>query len=168
MNRQDREFSEFVEARSAALRRTAFLLCGDWQRAHDIVQTSLVKLYAAWPKIRRDGNVDGYARTIVTHTAIDDARRAYRRAEITVADLPERESQPADADRTTDIRHALAKLPPGQRAVIVLRYWEDLPIAETARILRISEGTVKSQTGKALTTLRTLLGPDTFVFEELR
>jgi len=164
---RDDEFSEFVETRSTMLRRTAFLLCGDWQRAQDILQTTLVKLYIAWPKLRRDGNVEGYARTTLTRTAVDDARRAYRRRETLVDDFPDQPGPVSDLVAGTDVQHALSQLPAGQRAVIVLRYWEDMPIAETAAVLKISEGTVKSQTGKALARLRALLGPEMFALKEL-
>ncbi|HEY4020341.1 MAG TPA: SigE family RNA polymerase sigma factor [Pseudonocardiaceae bacterium] len=167
MDRRDREFAEFAQTRSTALRRTAFLLCGDWQRAEDIVQTALVKLYVAWHRVHRDGNVDGYARTILTRTAIDEFRRAHRHREQLVDEPPELPTWQADSDRVIDVQRVLDQLPSGQRAVIVLRYWEDLSITETARTLRIGEGTVKSQTAKALASMRKLLGPGTIAFEEL-
>jgi RNA polymerase sigma-70 factor (sigma-E family) len=168
MDRRDREFAEFAQTRSTALRRTAFLLCGDWQRAEDIVQTALVKLYVAWHRVQRDGNIDGYVRTILTRTAIDEFRRAHRRREKLVDEPPEVPTRQADSDNVNnviDVRRVLEGLPAGQRAVLVLRYWEDLSIAETAQTLRISEGTVKSQTAKALTSMRKLLGPGTIAFE---
>jgi RNA polymerase sigma-70 factor (sigma-E family) len=167
MDRRDREFAEFAQTRSTALRRTAFLLCGDWQRAEDIVQTALVKLYVAWHRVQRDGNIDGYVRTILTRTAIDEFRRAHRRREQLVDDPPELPTWQRDSDNAIDVQRVLDQLPSGQRAVIVLRYWEDLSIAETAQTLRISDGTVKSQTAKALTSMRRLLGPGTNAFEEL-
>lgn len=167
MDRRDGEFAEFVQARSAALRRTAYLLCGDWQRAQDLVQTALVKLYVSWPRLHRDGNVDGYVRTILARTAIDEFRRAHRHRETPMEQVPEMPVPAGDTDSALDVRRVLDRLPPRQRAVIVLRYWEDLSITETARLLRISEGTVKSQTAKALTTLRGLLGPGIFAFGEL-
>ncbi|HEX4224995.1 MAG TPA: SigE family RNA polymerase sigma factor [Pseudonocardiaceae bacterium] len=167
MDRRDREFAEFAQTRSTALRRTAFLLCGDWQRAEDIVQTALVKLYVAWHRVQRDGNIDGYVRTILTRTAIDEFRRAHRRREQLVDDPPELPSWQQDSDNAIDVQRVLDQLPSGQRAVIVLRYWEDLSITETAQTLRISEGTVKSQTAKALASMRKLLGPGSNAFEEL-
>jgi RNA polymerase sigma-70 factor (sigma-E family) len=173
MDRRDREFAEFAQTRSTALRRTAFLLCGDWQRAEDIVQTSLVKLYVSWHRVQRDGNVDGYVRTILTRTAIDEFRRAHRHREQLVDEPPEVPARQAVADNVdnvdnvVDMQRVLDQLPSGQRAVVVLRYWEDLSITETARTLRISEGTVKSQTAKALAGMRKLLGPATIAFEEL-
>ena len=167
MDRRDREFAEFAQTRSTALRRTAFLLCGDWQRAEDLVQTALVKLYVSWHRVNRDGNVDAYVRTILARTAIDEFRRANRRREHLVDDPPDLPTHQADPENAVDVQRVLNRLPSGQRAVIVLRYWEDLSVTETASTLRVSEGTVKSQTAKALARMRTLLGPGTITFEEL-
>jgi RNA polymerase sigma-70 factor (sigma-E family) len=140
------------------LRRTAYLLCGDWHRAEDLAQTALAKLYVAWPRIHRDGQVDAYARKIVVRAAIDDSRRWFRRTETAMGAVPD--TLPAavpGVDDAIDVRRALAELPPGQRAAVILRYWEDLPVAETAELLGCSEGTVKSQAAKGLATLRRLL-----------
>ena len=167
MDRRDREFAEFAQTRSTALRRTAFLLCGDWQRAEDIVQTALVKLYVSWHRVHRDGNIDAYVRTILTRTAIDEFRRAHRHRETLMDAPPEVPARQSNSEDVIDVQRVLDQLPAGQRAVIVLRYWEDLSITETAQTLRISEGTVKSQTAKALTSMRKLLGPGTIAFEEL-
>ncbi|HEV8557709.1 MAG TPA: SigE family RNA polymerase sigma factor [Actinophytocola sp.] len=155
---RDREFHAYFEARVAVLRRTAYLLCGDWHRAEDLAQTALAKLYVAWPRIQRDGQVDAYARKIVVRAAIDDSRRWFRRTETAMGAVPD--TVPAAApgvDDAIDVRRALAELPPGQRAAVILRYWEDLPVAETAELLGCSEGTVKSQAAKGLATLRRLL-----------
>ncbi|MEU5691335.1 SigE family RNA polymerase sigma factor [Actinosynnema sp. NPDC020468] len=156
----DREFDAYVDARARVLRRTAYLLCGDWHRAEDLVQTALTKLYAAWPRIHRDGSVDAYARKVLVRAAIDESRRPWRR-ETAVAALPEvggAGDTTSDAAADLDVRAALARLPAGQRAVVVLRYWEDLSVAETARLLGNTEGTVKSQSAKGLAALRELLG----------
>jgi RNA polymerase sigma-70 factor (sigma-E family) len=151
---RDREFGEFVDARALVMRRTAYLLCGDWHRAEDIVQTALIKLYVAWSRVRKD-SVDAYARKVLVRTAIDESRRGFFQRERSVDVVPE----PAVTDDSADfdLRQALDALPPGQRAVVVLRYWEDLSITETARILGRTEGTVKSQAAKGLATLRDLL-----------
>ncbi|CAL9667806.1 RNA polymerase sigma-E factor [Actinosynnema sp. ALI-1.44] len=162
---RDREFAEFVAARALVLRRTAYLLCGDWHRAEDLVQTALTKLYVAWPRIRRDGGLDAYARKILVRAAIDESRRGFRSRETVVERLPDTPVAGA-GHADLDVREALAALPKGQRAVVVLRYWEDLSITETARLLGRSEGTVKSQAAKGLATLRELLGRH--VFEEQR
>lgn len=161
---RDREFDEYVDARALVMRRTAYLLCGDWHRAEDLVQTALTKLYVAWPRLRRDGAVDAYARKVLVHAAIDESRLAFRRREKVVDTVPDTPAPPdAPADDGTgaadvDVRRALAALPPGQRAVVVLRYWEDLSVTDTARLLGRSEGTVKSQAAKGLAALRALLG----------
>lgn len=154
---RDREFHAYFEARVAVLRRTAYLLCGDWHRAEDLAQTALAKLYVAWPRLHRDGQVDAYARTIVVRAAIDDSRRWFRRKETAVGAVPDVEAASPGMDDAIDVRRALAELPPGQRAAVILRYWEDLPVAETAALLGCSEGTVKSQAAKGLATLRRLL-----------
>jgi RNA polymerase sigma-70 factor (sigma-E family) len=157
---RDAEFGEYLDSRAAVMRRTAYLLCGgDWHRAEDLVQTTLTKIYVAWSRIRRDGSVDAYSRKIMVRAAIDESRRAYRRREAVVDAVPEVEAtgNPAVED-AVDVRRALAQLPAGQRAVVVLRYWEDLSVAETAAALGKSEGTVKSQAAKGLASLRRLLG----------
>jgi RNA polymerase sigma-70 factor (sigma-E family) len=161
---RDREFAEYVDARALVMRRTAYLLCGDWHRAEDLVQTALTKLYVAWPRVRRDGSVDAYARKVLVRASIDDSRRAFRRRETVVDAVPDTAIAGAGSD--LDVRGALALLPVGQRTVVVLRYWEDLSVTETARLIGRTEGTVKSQTAKGLAALRELLGRH--VFEEQR
>jgi RNA polymerase sigma-70 factor (sigma-E family) len=151
---RDREFGEFVDARALVMRRTAYLLCGDWHRAEDIVQTALIKLYVAWSRVRKD-SVDAYARKVLVRTAIDEGRRGFFQRERSVDAVPEHPVTDDSAD--FDLRLALDALPPGQRAVVVLRYWEDLSVTETARILGRTEGTVKSQAAKGLAALRDLL-----------
>ncbi len=151
---RDREFGEFVDARALVMRRTAFLLCGDWHRAEDIVQSALIKLYVAWTRVRKD-SVDAYARKVLVRTAIDEGRRGFFQRERSVDAVPEHPVIDDSAD--FDLRQALDALPPGQRAVVVLRYWEDLSVTETARILGRTEGTVKSQAAKGLAALRDLL-----------
>jgi len=163
---RDAEFGEFLDSRAVVMRRTAYLLCGgDWHRAEDLVQTTLTKIYVAWSRIRRDGDgsVDAYSRKIMVRAAIDESRRAYRRRESVVDELPETgaamSAPPAGVEDAVDVRRALAQLPAGQRAVVVLRYWEDLSVVETAQALGKSEGTVKSQASKGLAALRRLLQP---------
>ncbi|GLZ37689.1 SigE family RNA polymerase sigma factor [Actinokineospora sp. NBRC 105648] len=155
---RDAEFGEYLDSRAVVMRRTAFLLSGgDWHRAEDLVQTTLAKIYVAWPRLNRENGVDAYARKVMVRSAIDDSRRAFRRRENVVEYLPEVGVPPAGVDDAVDVRRALAQLPPGQRAVVVLRYWEDLSVAETAHALGKSEGTIKSQAAKGLATLRKLL-----------
>lgn len=168
MSVRDREFGEYFDARAAVLRRTAYLLCGDWHRAEDLVQSALVKLYVAWPRLRSDGAIDAYARQILVRTVIDDSRRRFRRSETPVESPPEVAlEQLAGAEDALDVRRALAALPPRQRATVVLRYWEDLSVEETAALLGCSEGTVKSQAAKGLAALRRLLAASRPALEEL-
>ncbi|GAA3008496.1 SigE family RNA polymerase sigma factor [Actinokineospora diospyrosa] len=155
---RDAEFGEYLESRATVMRRTAFLLSGgDWHRAEDLVQTTLAKIYVAWPRLNRDGSVDAYSRKVMVRAAIDESRRAFRRRESVVERLPEVGVEASGVDDAVDVRRALAQLPAGQRAVVVLRYWEDLSVSETAQALGKSEGTIKSQAAKGLASLRRLL-----------
>lgn len=156
MNDQDREFVEFARTRGRGLRRSAYLLCGDWHRAEDLVQSTLIKLFEAWPRVCADGGVDGYVRQILVRTAIDESRRHWWR-EQPAERLPDLPTLEQGSDSAMDVRRALAALPPRQRAVVVLRYWEDLPVEEVARLLGCRPGTVKSQAFKALAVLRQAL-----------
>jgi RNA polymerase sigma-70 factor (sigma-E family) len=157
---RDEEFTAYVAARARPLRRSAYLLCGDWHRAEDLTQSALTKAYLAWPRITRADNVDGYVRQILVRTYLDEQRRRWRREQPS-GDLPERlGTDPAPAsDQRLDLMRALATLPARQRAAVVLRCWEDLPIAAVARVLDCSEGTVKSQTSRGLAALRAVLAP---------
>jgi RNA polymerase sigma-70 factor (sigma-E family) len=153
----DEEFSQFVQGAWAGLYRTAYLLVGDAGLAEDLVQTALAKTYAAWSSVRDVHAAPGFARTTLVNTAASWFRRHSWRNELPTESLPDRghEADPSDRPAVMD---ALAQLAPRQRAVVVLRFYEDLSVAETARALGCSEGTVKSQTSKALDTLRRLLG----------
>jgi RNA polymerase sigma-70 factor (sigma-E family) len=152
----DREFTAYVTARAPALRRTAYLLCGDWHRAEDLTQSALARLYLAWSRARRTGAVDRYARKIVVRVFLDERRRMWRR-EVPTADLPESAiAGPTSEDRLV-VLEALNLVPDRQRAALVLRYWEDLSIGETAEVLGCSEGNVKSQTARGLAALRSHL-----------
>ncbi|GGS20777.1 MULTISPECIES: SigE family RNA polymerase sigma factor [Actinokineospora] len=158
MGDRDTEFGEFVDSRAAVMRRTAYLLCGgDWHRAEDLVQTTLAKIYVVWPRLRRDDAIDAYARKVMVRAAIDESRRAFRRRESVTDAVPETSVPPPGVDAAIDVRRALRRLPPGQRAVVVLRYWEDLSVAEAAQVLGKSEGTIKSQAAKGLAALRDML-----------
>ena len=153
---RDREYVEFVEAASASLRRTAFLVCGDRHTADDVVQDALYKLYLSWPKVQRTGNPFAYVRRMVVNAAHDGGRRPWRR-EVSIAELPERVDRDdfvaGHADRS-EVLEALRGLGPRQRACVVLRYYEDLSVEQTAEILGCSQGTVKSQAARGLDTLR--------------
>jgi RNA polymerase sigma-70 factor (sigma-E family) len=155
----DAEFTELVHGAWASLYRTAYLLLGDHAEAEDLVQTALAKTYAAWPQVRSVDAAPGYARTVLVNTATSWFRRRSWRNERPTDVLPEPAYHPDHSSRPT-LTTALATLPPRQRAVIVLRFYEDLSVAQTAAVLACSEGTVKSQTHDALARLRTLLGED--------
>ncbi|WP_134767043.1 SigE family RNA polymerase sigma factor [Nocardioides sp. 1609] len=158
------EFVDFTHAHRRDLMRTAALLCaGEEAHAEDLVQTTLTKLYLAWSRVRRADSPLAYARRSLTHVFIDEARRAHRRRESTMAEPAEAlPSDPVSAGTDLELREvmlaALSSLGPRQRAVVVLRHWLDLDVAETARILDCSTGTVKSQNARALTHLRAYLG----------
>ena len=152
----DAELHTFVTARYVHLRRTAYLLCGDWHRAEDLVQTALARLVAA-ARRRKIDSLDAYARRILLGVFLDE-RRGSRRHENSTAELGDWPAPGSDRDVALSLLAALRSLPPRQRAVVVLRYWEDRSVEETADALGIATGTVKSQCAKGLATLRAALG----------
>lgn len=154
-------FRDFAARRQAPLRRTAYLLCGDWHLAEDVVQDALARLYADWPRVAAQGAVDAYARRCVVNGVLAARRRPWRR-EVATETLPDvadpRGGPDAAADGTRDVlRRALAALGPSQRAVVVLRYWEDQSVEDVARLLGCSTGNVKSQAARGLASLRAAL-----------
>jgi RNA polymerase sigma-70 factor (sigma-E family) len=156
----EQAFEEYFRNRREAVRRNAYLLCGDWHRADDLAQTAFVALHRKWDTIREPAAVDAYLRRTLVRAMIDETRRPWRR-ERAVPEPPE----PTAADGPTDrvaTRHtlvdALRQLPPRQRAVLVLRFLEGMDVAATARVMGCREGTVKSQTAHGLAALRTVLG----------
>jgi len=150
------EFEGFVSARMERWRRSAYLLSGDWHLADDLVSVTVAKLFRHWRTVRRTDNADAYAQKVLTRTWLSERRRPWRRERVSDR-LPEREYSPPDqiGDRTA-LGELLATLGPRQRAVLVLRFYLDLSVEETARILRISEGTVKSQSARGIDSLRAL------------
>ena len=153
----DADYTEFVHASWASLYRTAYLLLGDHAEAEDLTQTALAKTYAAWNRVRDLNAAPGYARAALVNTATSWFRKKSWRNERPTDVLPESATHHDPSDRPAIVT-ALAQLAPRQRAVIVLRYFDDLSVAQTATALGCSEGTVKSQTSDALARLRTLLG----------
>ena len=145
-------FDSFVAVRGPALLRTSFLLTGDRQLAEDLVQTALGKSWPRWESIE-SGRHEAYVRRVMLTTYIAWWRRRWN-AEYPTAELPEQSNVEQDVDRRRDLLAALASLPKGQRAVIVLRYFEDLSEHQTADLLGCTVGTVKSQGARALSTLR--------------
>lgn len=155
---QEREFDEFVLARQQRLLRTAYLLCGDWHLAEDLTQNALAKVYVSWARIQRVDNVDAYVHRILFRTYIDTYRRR-RRQEILSAAVPDVADRSAGgSDVRMALMAALARVSPRYRAVLVLRFWEDRSVPETADALGISEGSVKSHTHRGLHQLRSVLG----------
>jgi RNA polymerase sigma-70 factor (ECF subfamily) len=155
------EFRDFVTARSAALLRTAFLLAGDWATAEDLLQTALTKTYLAWKRLGQIEAIEPYARRVLVNTATSWWRRRWH-GERPTEFLPERAAPDRlDEQLERDVlwRHVKA-LPARQRAVLVLRFYEDMSEAQTAALLNISAGTVKSQTSRALGTLRQRLAAE--------
>ena len=153
MRGRDQEFAEFFSAHFDGARRIAYAMCGSWSDAEEIAQAAFVKLYARWSKIRIE-TVDAYLRTIVTRVFLDTKRRGRAREQV-VADLPDTIAPPdaGPAERMA-LRSALMAVPPGQRAVLVLRFVADLSVEQVAETLGCSTGTVKSQTARGLATLR--------------
>jgi RNA polymerase sigma-70 factor (sigma-E family) len=144
-------FDAFVQARSRPLLRTAYLLTRDHALAEDLVQTALAKAWFAWARIE-GGDPEPYVRRIMVNTYASWWRRRWN-GEVPSDELPETPA-PAATEERTDLWQALGRLPRKQRAVVVLRYYDDLTEAETARLLGCSVGTVKSQTNKAFAKLR--------------
>ncbi|MFF5177790.1 SigE family RNA polymerase sigma factor [Micromonospora sp. NPDC000316] len=154
----EREYVEYVQARMPWLRRLAYRLCGRWSAADDLVQECLVALYRHWRKASAADSLDAYVRSMLVHVYLAEQERFWARRVRPVADVTGPSVAPlARAEHRVDLLVALAKLSRGQRAVLVLRFWEDLDVAQTAAALGCSTGTVKSQTSYAITALRRLL-----------
>jgi RNA polymerase sigma-70 factor (sigma-E family) len=154
---RDIAFAQFVTAKADALQRTAYLLCGDWHRAEDLTQVTFTKLYRRWPKLTDIDALDGYARKTLVRAFLSERRLGWFRREHVTAEHDDRPSTGAPPEDRLVLLAALAKVPAGQRAVLVLRYWEDMSVEDAARLLECSEGTVKSQAARGLQALRALL-----------
>lgn len=160
MRRADEEeYRQFVAARLEPLRRTAYLLCRDWHTADDLVSITIGKLYRHWRRVRAAENVDAYVRGVLTHAWLDERRRPWRR-ERSVDEVPDQVDltapEPGLADREL-LLDLLGRLPARRRAVLVLRFYCDLSVEETAGILGVTTGTVKSQAARGLEALRLLV-----------
>jgi RNA polymerase sigma-70 factor (sigma-E family) len=142
------EYGEYVTVRAAGLVRFAYLLCGDWHRAEDTVQTALTKLYLAWPRLVHTEAMDAYVRRIVVRVLADEGRLARYRRERLNDPMPE---PPVESDATDavgermEVLAALRQVPPGQRAVLVLRFWADQSVEQVADLLSCSTGTPKGR-----------------------
>lgn len=151
-------YEEFVVARSASLYRTAYLLTGQPADAEDLLQTALVKLYVGWRKVSAARSPEAYARQVLVNAFMSSRRPARFTRERLVTSLPEQGSVDVDPTDRLSLWPHIAALPPRQRAVLVLRYYESLSEAEIADALGCARGTVKSTASAALTTLRTRMG----------
>lgn len=158
--RDDAGFTEFAEAARPRLRSTAYLLCGDWHAASDHVQEGLIRVYVAWPRLVRNGGELAYARKAVVSAFLDSVRR--RSSSELPSEPDPRVASGEDVASEVTARQALfaalAQLPQRQRACVVLRYFDDLSVADTAAALGCSEGNVKSQTSRGLDSLRSMFG----------
>jgi RNA polymerase sigma-70 factor (sigma-E family) len=159
MRRNVAEFNEFVTLRWPAMLRTAYLLTGDHGHAEDLVQTTFAKSFVAWPRLRARAAADAYVRKTLLNTYISwQRKRSWH--ELPSDHMPE----PDGIDSTEHLAErsvvldALAGLPPKQRAVVVLRFYNDLGVQQVARELGCSTGSVKRQTSEALKKLRSLIG----------
>src|SRR6478609_8451970 len=157
---EEEEFSVYVNARRDRVRRTAYLLCGDWHRADDLTQIAFVKLYGAWADIRDYAALDAFVRRCLMRAAVDESRRPWHR-ERAVDAVPDVPSPGLDlasvvADRQL-VRSALDEVPPGQRAMLVLRYFEGLDVSPTTPAMGCLEGNVKSQNARRLATMKQAL-----------
>jgi RNA polymerase sigma-70 factor (sigma-E family) len=157
---QRQRFAEYFAARQATLRRTAYLLCGDWHWAEDLTQTAFIRLAAGWRRIQDPGAIDAFARTCLVRVYLAESRRMFRRRERPVAQLPDRagaDDRAESVSRQLAFANALQALPPRQRATLICRFYQDLDVAATAAVLGVSAGTVKSQTARGLAALHTAL-----------
>jgi len=156
----EEEFVEFAGAVSPRLQGMAFLLCGDWHTAEDLVQATLVKVFVSWRRIRRQETAHAYATRTLVNTYLAH-KRLRRTGEIPTSELPERAAELPSPETRMVVLAALATLPPKGRAVVVLRYWADLSVDQVAAVLGCSPGAVKSQSARALDKLRGVPGDAT-------
>lgn len=150
------QFRAYAVGAQPHLRRSAYLLCGNWHTAEDLVQTTFGRLFRSWPRVVRADSIDAYARTVLYRAFLDLKKKD--RESVTLDAVPEPTSPADDAALRLAVRSALDTLPPRARAVVLLRFWEDLTVDQTAAALGITPGTVKSQTSRAIAILRQRLG----------
>lgn len=168
---RDAEFTEYVSARQAWLRRVAYLLCGDWHRADDLVQSAITKLYAHWHRAGRADSVDAYARRTLINCYLAEQRSGWMKWTVlhrfgggpgsgSAADPEPAPAILSDLDLGLDLKKALFRIPPRQRAAVVLRFYCDMSVEQTAQAMGCSTGNVKSQSSRGLATLRNILDPN--------
>jgi RNA polymerase sigma-70 factor (sigma-E family) len=156
--REDDEFVAFVEGSGSRLCETAFWLCRDWSLAQDLTQTALIKVYVSWRRIKHD-NPYRYCKQVLLRTYLDH-KRLKRSAEVQTDVVPDRPVAADAAELRITLLDALGHLSPRDRAIVVLRYWEDHSVQTVADLLGLSPGVVKVQSMRALASLRVLLGED--------
>jgi RNA polymerase sigma-70 factor (sigma-E family) len=159
VDRGEDALHDFVRDRRLALFRSAYLMCGNRHEAEDLVQTTLVKVVLGWRRLQKLDNVEAYARKTLFNTFIEGRRRFWRREHV-YGELPERAAPEPDSETGMVVREALARITPRQRAVLVLRYWEDQSVEATAAVLGMRENTVKSHTARGLAALRAQVGKE--------
>lgn len=158
----EKEYIEYVTARIPALRRLALLLAGDEHRADDLVQQTITNLFLKWRRASAAEHLDAYVRTMLVRTFVDERRRAWARVRLFRHPPEPPPLETGGFEERQVVRAALAQLPRRQQAVLVLRFFYDLPVDEVATTLGCTAGTVKSHTSRGLATLRRLLGEPEF------
>ena len=153
MERQE-EFTEFVLSIGPRLHLDAYRMCGDWHEAEDLTQMTLHKLYRRWDLLSRHDELAGYARQALLHTFCSEHRRPHWTREVSLAEVPDMRAVDDLVEDRMTLADAMRRLGPRQRAVVILRFWADLSVEQTAAALGCSTGTVTSQTHRALLTLR--------------
>jgi len=154
----DDEFAEFANAHAERLRTTAFMLCHDWHLAQDLTQTALTKLFLSWRRAVQADNLVAYAQKILLRVYLDHRRR--RSSSETVPGVLHEPAYRHNPELRLTMLEALSRLPERDRAIVVLRYFEDYPVEQVADVLEIPVSVVKSQTRRSLAKLRDLLGAD--------
>jgi RNA polymerase sigma-70 factor (sigma-E family) len=149
--RDEAAFRSFVEERQTMLRRRAYLLCGNWADGDELVQEALARVYVAWPRIAT-GAETAYTRRTMMNLYLNDQRK--RRREVLTDEAPEPETTDHDRELAMTLTDLLRDLPEKQRAVLVLRFWEDLTVPQIAECTGVAEGTIKSQISRGLAALR--------------
>ncbi|WP_433060884.1 SigE family RNA polymerase sigma factor [Dactylosporangium sp. CS-033363] len=162
MSEYDDDFVEYARIAAPRLRRTAYLLCHDWHLAQDFTQSALAKLFVHWPRIQRRESPDAYARKVLLRVFLDHQRRSSSR-EIVTDRVAERAAPDGRPELRVTLLEALRRIAPRDRAILVLRYWEDQSIDTVADLLGVSAATVKTQSTRGLNRLRDLLGADELI-----
>jgi RNA polymerase sigma-70 factor (sigma-E family) len=160
MDDTNRAFAQYYAARRETVRRTAYLLCGQWDWADDLTQIAFVRVALAWSRIRDPAAIDAFTRTCLMRAYLSERRRSWRRWERALEPGDDVATATGDLlDLRLTLMQALKTLAPRQRATLVWRYFQGLDVQQTAEVMGCSTGNVKSQTARALATLRRVLGP---------